>query len=98
MNYSYLGDVMGQNERMTVVVPEPMAETIHAAIRTGEYASVSEVVRDAMRLWNERRAFRAEELRALREAWDRGKASGTAGPLDMNSIIAEARNEADIAR
>jgi len=88
---------MGQHERMTVVVPEPMAETIHAAIRAGEYASVSEVVRDAMRLWNERRAFRAEELRALREAWDRGKASGVAGPLDMKAIIAEAKREANTA-
>ena len=47
---------MGDYARMTVVVPEPMAETIQAAIAAGEYASASEVVRDAMRLWNERRA------------------------------------------
>jgi antitoxin ParD1/3/4 len=83
---------------MTVVVPEPMAETIHAAIAAGEYASASDVVRDAMRVWNERRAFRAEELRVLRDAWDRGKASGVAGPLDMKSIIAEAKGEADATR
>ena len=89
---------MGEYARMTVVVPEPMAETIHAAIAAGEYASASEVVRDAMRLWNERRAFRAEELRLLREAWDHGKASGIAGPFDMKAIIAEAKGEADAAR
>ncbi len=89
---------MGDYARMTVVVPEPMAKTIHAAIDAGEYASASEVVRDAMRLWNERRAFRAEELRLLRDAWDQGKASGTAGPLDMKAIIAEARSEADATR
>lgn len=36
----------------------------------GEYASASKMVRDAMRLWNQRRAFRTEELRLLRDAWD----------------------------
>ena len=90
--------MMAEYARMTVVVPAPMAETIHAAIATGEYASASEVVRDAMRLWNERRAFRAEELRLLRDAWDKGKASGVAGPCDMKEIIAEARSEAATAR
>jgi antitoxin ParD1/3/4 len=64
----------------------------------GEYASASDVVRDAMRLWNERRAFRAEELRLLRDAWDKGKANAIAGPLDMKAIIAEVRSEADAAR
>ncbi len=88
---------MAEYARMTVVIPEPMAETIHAAIAAGEYASASEVVRDAMRLWNERRAFRAEELRLLRDAWDKGKASGVAGPFYMKAIIAEARSEAAIA-
>lgn len=51
---------MQMGARMTGVVPEPMAETIQAAIAAGEYASASEVVRGAMRLWHERRAFRAE--------------------------------------
>ncbi len=84
---------MSDIERMTVVVPGPMAARIRAAVATGDYASTSEVVRDAMRLWSERREFRREELEALRSAWDAGKASGNAGPLDMPSIIAEARAE-----
>jgi antitoxin ParD1/3/4 len=84
---------MGAYERMTVVVPDQMAAKIHAAVEAGEYASASEVVRDAMRLWSERRAFRQEELLALREAWDRGKASGVAGPLDMEAIITRAKGK-----
>ncbi len=84
---------MSNIERMTVVVPQPMAAKIRAAVASGDYASTSEVVRDAMRLWSDRREFRDEELAALRNAWDAGKASGTAGPLDMKSIIAEARTE-----
>lgn len=82
---------MGAYERMTVVVPDQMAAKIHAAVEAGEYASASEVVRDAMRLWSERREFRQSELLVLREAWDRGKASGVAGPLDMEAIITRAK-------
>lgn len=84
---------MSNIERMTIVVPEPMAAKIRAAVATGDYASTSEVVRDAMRLWSERREFRREELEALRHAWDDGKASGVAGPLDVKSIIAAAKAE-----
>lgn len=84
---------MANIERMTVVVPELMAAKIRAAVATGDYASTSEVVRDAMRLWSDRREFRRGELEALRSAWDAGKASGVAGPLDMKSIISEARTE-----
>jgi antitoxin ParD1/3/4 len=84
---------MSKIERMTVVVPEPMAAKIRAAVASGDYASTSEVVRDAMRLWSDRREFRREELAMLRNAWDGGKASGIAGPLDMTSIIDEARAE-----
>jgi antitoxin ParD1/3/4 len=82
---------MSNIERMTVVVPEPMAAKIRAAVASGDYASTSEVVRDAMRLWSDRREFRHEELAALRNAWDAGKASGIAGPLDMTALINEAK-------
>lgn len=84
---------MAAYERMTVVVPDQMAAKIHAAVEAGEYASASEVVRDAMRLWSERREFRQDELLALREAWDRGKASGIAGPLDMEAVITRAKGK-----
>jgi len=43
---------MANIERMTIVVPEPMAAKIRAAVAAGDYASTSEVVRDAMRLWS----------------------------------------------
>jgi hypothetical protein len=37
----------------------------------------------------------ATEIEMLRRAWDEGKASGSAGQLDMAEIIAEARAERD---
>ena len=93
ISYQRENQAMGHYERMTVVVPEPMAAKIHAAVEAGEYASASEVVRDAMRLWSERREFRQDELLALRAAWDKGKASGIAGPLDMEAVIKKARGK-----
>jgi antitoxin ParD1/3/4 len=84
---------MSNIERMTVVFPEPMAAKIRAAVATGEYASTSEVVREAVRLWNGHRQLRQEEIEALRRAWDDGKASGIAGRLDMKAIIREAKAE-----
>jgi len=95
MNIAYLlaEEPMSNIERLTIVVPEPMAAKIRAAVATGDYASTSEVVRDAMRLWSERRELRREGLDALRQAWDEGKASGVAGPLDIKSIISAAKAE-----
>jgi antitoxin ParD1/3/4 len=85
--------LMSDIERMTVVFPEPMAAQIRAAVAAGEYASTSEAVREAVRLWSNTRQLRHEEIEALRRAWDRGKASGLAGPLDMKAIIQEAKAE-----
>lgn len=84
---------MPKIERMTVVFPEPMAEQIRAAVDAGEYASTSEVVRDAVRLWNGRRELRSYERDALRQAWMEGKASGVSGRYDMAQIVKEAKAE-----
>jgi antitoxin ParD1/3/4 len=42
-------------ERVTVTMPHEMTADIKAAIATGEYASTSEVVRDALRQWQRSR-------------------------------------------
>jgi hypothetical protein len=36
-------------------------------------------------------AIPEQDLEGLRRAWDQGKASGAAGPLNMAEIIAEAK-------
>ncbi len=82
---------MAQIERMTVVVPEPMAAQIRVAVEAGEYASTSEAVRDAVRLWSDRRQMHAHELERLQQACDAGKASGSAGEVDFNALRQEAR-------
>jgi antitoxin ParD1/3/4 len=84
---------MADVERVTVVFPEPTAEQLRAAVEAGEYASTSEAVRDAVRLWGGRRELRKREFEMLGRAWDEGKASGSAGPLKIADVIAEAKAE-----
>jgi antitoxin ParD1/3/4 len=87
---------MANIERMTVVFPEPMAATIRAAVESGDYATTSEAVRDAVRLWTDKRVQRTRDTEIMRRAWDAGKASGSAGPLDMKSLIKDAENEMNV--
>jgi antitoxin ParD1/3/4 len=63
-------------ERLTVALPGRLAKAVRKAVTAGEYASTSEVVRDALRLWEGRRELRARDMVVLRRAWDEGKASG----------------------
>jgi antitoxin ParD1/3/4 len=82
---------MAAIERLTVSLPTPMADSMRAAVESGEYATPSEVIRDALRLWETRRELRAREVATLKQAWDEGKASGPSRPLDVEAIITRAR-------
>jgi antitoxin ParD1/3/4 len=82
---------MSDIERLSIALPSPMASTVRRAVELGEYASASEVIRDALRLWDARRQLREHDLEILRQRWDEGKASGRAGPLDVRRLIAEER-------
>lgn len=60
-------------------------------VGSGRYASASEVVRDGLRLVEEREQMRAAKLEALRRDVEAGLASGPPEPHDMKEIKAAAR-------
>jgi antitoxin ParD1/3/4 len=60
-------------------------------VRSGRYASASEVMRDSLRLLEEREKLREAKLAALRAEIQDGLKSGASQPLDMADIKAEAR-------
>ncbi|MGB3288680.1 MAG: type II toxin-antitoxin system ParD family antitoxin [Burkholderiaceae bacterium] len=66
-------------ERLTVTMPKEMATTIKTAVETGEYASTSEVIREALRDWSFKRQLMLDELSALKRDIDKGLADVTAG-------------------
>ncbi|MBI2740256.1 MAG: type II toxin-antitoxin system ParD family antitoxin [Rhodospirillales bacterium] len=80
---------MAEIERLSVALPAPMAKSVRAAVEAGEYASTSEVIRDALRLWESRRHLREHDAAVLRNRWNEGKASGRAGRLDLKRVLAE---------
>ena len=81
-----------------IALPTPMADSMRAAVDSGEYATTSEVIRDALRLWVSRRELRAREIAGLKVAWDQGKASGKPRPLDVQSIVTAAKAKGKAAR
>ena len=62
-------------------------------LATGRYASASEVVRDGLRLVEDRENQREAKIAALRDAIRQGLDSGPAASLDIEAIKARARAE-----
>ena len=56
-------------ERISIALPPEMVANIRKAVETGEYASSSEVVRDALHEWTLMRDMRQQSLGELRTLW-----------------------------
>ena len=86
---------MPQVKTQTLSLGEHWNSFIESRLKTGRYASASEMVREGLRLLEEKEAD--SKLEALRQALIEGEESGDAGELDMNAIRQEARKEADLS-
>ena len=82
---------MGNVEKLSIALPAEMAKMIQEAVASGEYATSSEVIREALRDWKHKRELRATAITELRRLWDEGVASGSAGELDVEELLQEAR-------
>ena len=78
-------------QKVSVALTGEQVMALKAAVETGEYATTSEAIRDALREWQWKRELRGEELKRLREMWQAGKASGPALPIDFEQTREEAR-------
>jgi antitoxin ParD1/3/4 len=78
-------------QKVSVALTGEQIGALKAAIETGEYATTSEIVREAIRDWQFKRELRQEDLKRLRQLWDEGKASGVATQVDFELARREAR-------
>lgn len=84
--------------KVSVALTPELHELVREAVATGDYASTSEVMREALRDWKERREMKKEAVRELRRLWDEGVASGPAKPLDIEAIKKEGRRRLSVER
>ena len=80
-------------QKISIALTGEQIGVLRAAVETGEYATHSEIVREALRDWQFKRELRQQDLRRLRQLWDEGKASGAATPVDFEAARAEARQQ-----
>ena len=56
---------MASIEKISVALPTDMLELVRKAVDAGDYATTSEVIREALREWKARRETRAEAISEL---------------------------------
>ncbi|ESZ51374.1 CopG family transcripitonal regulator [Mesorhizobium sp. L2C054A000] len=66
---------------------------LQSAIEGGGYASNSEIVRDALRLWEQREELRTLELQHLKRAYADGMGSGKPVAVDPTEFIGSLKAE-----
>jgi antitoxin ParD1/3/4 len=70
---------MASIEKISIALPPEMVAQLREAVAKGEYASSSEVVRDALRDWTYKRQLQQNGVEELRQLWQRVRAGKTPG-------------------
>jgi len=78
-------------QKVSVALTGEQIAALKSAVETGEYATTSEIVREAIRDWQFKRELRQEDIKLLRKMWKQGKASGPAMPIAFAELRREAR-------
>ena len=90
---------MAPVEKISIALPADMISLVREAVETGDYASTSEVIREALREWKAKRVDRANAVAEIRALWEEGLASGpgTDEP-DFSSVKQRARARLERSR
>jgi antitoxin ParD1/3/4 len=70
---------MATAEKISIALPPEMVHIVRGAVATGEYASSSEVIRDALRDWTYKRNLRQQGVTELRRVWQEALNDKTPG-------------------
>jgi len=86
---------MATVEKLSIALISEMAEEVRKAVQSGEYASSSEVIREALRDWRRKRTLMEQGLEELRGLWRQGLQSGKGQYGSMEEIKQAARKRLD---
>jgi antitoxin ParD1/3/4 len=82
---------MEPSMNLNVSLTEELVSFVRTKVRSGRYASSSEVVREALRMMEKAEETEAQKLRWLGEAWREGEASGDFAATDSDDIKRQGR-------
>jgi antitoxin ParD1/3/4 len=74
---------MSDIQKVSVALTNEQITALRAAVESGEYATASEAVREALRDWQWKRRMRNEDIERLRKLWQEGKNSGEMVRVDF---------------
>lgn len=77
---------MATAEKISIALPPEMVHIVRSAVATGEYASSSEVIRDALRDWTYKRNLRQQGVTELRRVWQKALIDKTPG-ISPNDVL-----------
>lgn len=77
---------MSAVEEVSIALPADVVSAIRDAVATGEYASISEVVREALRDWMHQRSLRLRVVAVLRPVWQEAMEDQRPG-VDADAVL-----------
>jgi antitoxin ParD1/3/4 len=77
---------MSKIEKLSIALTPEFAAEVRQVIESGEYASVSEVVRDALRAWRQKRKEYETAIAELQSLWREGIESEDWSQVDADDI------------
>ena len=91
---------MPGTEKMSITLTPELVAMINEAVATGNYASTSEVIREALREWRTRHVARQQAIEEIGRLWDEGMQSGPGRFGDIEELIqvTEQKFQADKTR
>ncbi|MDY0131625.1 MAG: type II toxin-antitoxin system ParD family antitoxin [Desulforegulaceae bacterium] len=69
-------------EKIRITLPQDMLASIKKEVRSGSYGSTSELIRDAMKLWQKREEEHEARISSIRERLTHSEHSGETVPLN----------------
>lgn len=83
----------GKAERITITLPPDMLASIKKKVDSGFYSSTSELIREAMRLWQQKEEERQARIDLIRKRLKQSVNSGSPIPLDAAFKKVEERHQ-----